>query len=95
MELIRDEDGNVTRLALVRSIRGISMQALGRSVFVPPEQVLAWENGSQPIPTEAMAKRLGLALRWSWADLTSPAMEHDDAWRSLCTARKAAAGSTR
>lgn len=95
MQLIRTAEGSVTRLALVRSIRGISMQALGRSVFVTPEQILAWENGSQPIPTKAMAKRLGLALRWSWADITSPAMEHDDAWRSLCTARKAAAAATR
>jgi hypothetical protein len=93
MELVRTPDGFVTRLALVRAIRGVTMQGLGRDVFVSPERVLAWENGTEPIPNEAMAKRLGLALRWSWADLLSPAMEHDDAWRSLCTARKAAAGA--
>jgi len=77
----------VTPLAVVRAIRGLSHQTVGRRVGVEAEQVLAWERG-EPIRPAAAVKRLGLALGWEWRDLMGPAVPHKDAWSTLVEARQ-------
>jgi len=89
MELVRTAEDQVTRFALVRAIRGTTHKTLGHQLGVPATDVLAWERGKEK-PSPAQVKRLGLALRWDWADLVQPPLPHDEAWSELLAARKAA-----
>jgi transcriptional regulator with XRE-family HTH domain len=90
VELIRTADDLVTRVALVRSMRGLTHAKLAERLMVDPVTVLHWERGQDPL-TPALCKRLGLALRWQWTDFMLPAIPHDDAWQSLVQYRQAAA----
>lgn len=89
MELIRTSDDLVTRIALVRSIRGLTHARLAQAVMVDPVTVLHWERGEDPL-TPAMCKRLGLVLRWQWSEFMLPPQPHDEAWNSLVKFRQAA-----
>lgn len=89
MELIRTNEDQVTRLALVRAIRGTTHQTLGHAVGVDATTVFRWERGTvKPLPCQV--KRLGLALGWPWTDLMDVPLPYDDAWTTLLNARKAA-----
>ena len=89
MDLIKTEDGMVTALSLVRTIRVLSHADLGRDVGVDAETILRWERGER-LPSRAMAKRLGLLLRWPWLDfLAVEPMSYKVAQAQLAAARKA------
>lgn len=88
MQLIRTEDDLVTRIALVRAMRGVSHASLAKQLGVEAAQVLHWERGELVKPS--MAKRLGLALRWPWSEFMLAPLPHDEAWDSLVKARNGA-----
>ena len=89
MELSKTVDGQVTHLALVRALRGLSHKGVGHSIGVSAEEVLAWERDNKPIPS-AKAKRIGLALRWPWEALLLEPMVYDEAYGKLVQARRLA-----
>jgi hypothetical protein len=93
MQLNTTTNGTVTPLATIRAIRAVTPETLGRRVGVEPEQVFRWETDQEPIPSDAMCKRLGLALMWPWRDLAAPAVPYSDAWRALVDARQRSAAS--
>lgn len=86
MELIRTPEDLVTRVALVRAMRGLSHATLAKRLGVEAADVLQWERGRPVKP--AMAKRMSLAMRWRWEDFLLPPMAHDDAWSSLVEFRQ-------
>lgn len=89
MDLIKTEDGMVTALSLVRTIRILSHADVARDVGVDPETILRWERGEK-LPNQAMAMRLGLLLRWPWLDfLLAEPMTDKVAQAQLAAARKA------
>lgn len=92
MELIRQDDDLVTRLALVRAMRGTSHATLAKQIGADAVTVLAWERGKEQM-TPATCKRVGLALRWPWHEFMLEPMPHDDAWDSLVKFRQAVAES--
>lgn len=88
MELIRQDDDKVTRLALVRAMRGITHATLGRQLGVDAVTILAWERGKEQM-TPAQCKRAAMALWWPWPEFMLEPMPHDDAWDSLVKFRQA------
>jgi len=90
MELPRLPDGRVTRLAVARSVRGVTCLILSNRVGVTSVDITAWERGIAPIPSLAMCKRLGLALGWPWEDLMLEPLDHESAWNRLVSARQRA-----
>jgi len=92
MELPRTPHDLVTPLAVVRSVRRVSLKELGRRVGVKYEDVRDWERGEARIPSQAMTKRLGLALGWPWEDIAGAHLDPGDAQERLMRARKHASG---
>lgn len=91
VELIRTNEDQVTKIALVRAIRGTTHAALGHVLGVEATTIFAWERGTaKPLPCQV--KRLGLALGWPWAELLGAPLPHDTAWEQLVAARKAIVG---
>ena len=90
MNLPVTTDGMVTRLAIARATRAVDVKALAYSVGVPWQDLRDWERGEARVPTDAMFKRLGLALRWKWLDLAGPNMSQEDAYDALVSARNRA-----
>lgn len=90
MELIRTADDLVTRIALVRAMRGLTHAKLGMKLGVDAVKVLHWERGQEQM-TPAQCKRAGLVLRWRWQDFMAPPLPHEDAWGKLVEYRQAAA----
>lgn len=88
MELTKTPEGTVTRMALVRAIRGITYNKLAAQVQVDATDIFSWERG-QVFPGAANLKRMGLAMRWNWQDFTLEPLPYDEAWEHLVGARKA------
>ena len=89
MELPKTPEGNVTQLAVVRALRNVTRETLARDLGIPAVQVLWWECGEKPSP--AVAKRLGLRLRWEWTKFMSEPMAYEDGWATLVKGRKSMA----
>jgi ribosome-binding protein aMBF1 (putative translation factor) len=89
MELTRTSDNLVTRVALVRAMRGWSHATLAQKVGVDALTVLRWERGQESL-TPAMCKRLGMAMRWKWHEFSLPALPYDEAVGSLTMFRRKA-----
>jgi hypothetical protein len=93
MELHRCADGMVTPLAVVRAMQGVTIDTLAKRIQYPASDVFAWETGQEPIPSDAAAKRLAMALGWRWTDLLGAPMPYDQAWSLLLEGRQRIAAS--
>jgi hypothetical protein len=59
-------------------------------IGVRAEDVYAWETAGVKIPRSKM-KRLGLAMRWPWENLTLDPIPYDEAYAQLIQARRCSA----